>query len=88
MVLDEDAVDELIRAIEAQPGYRLEVDLEQQTVTRPDGEVLHFDVEPFRKQCMLEGLDEIGLTLQRRKDIEAYEERRRREAPWLFGLQG
>ena len=88
VVLDEDAVDELIRAIEAQPGYRLEVDLEQQTVTRPDGEVLHFDVEPFRKQCMLEGLDEIGLTLQRRKDIEAYEERRRREAPWLFGLQG
>ena len=88
VVLDEDAVDELIRAIEAQPGYRLEVDLEQQTVTRPDGEVLHFEVEPFRKQCMLEGLDEIGLTLQRRKDIEAYEERRRREAPWLFGLQG
>jgi len=88
VVLDEQTVDGLIRDIEARPGYRLEVDLAQQTVTRPDGEVLHFDVEAFRKQCMLEGLDEIGLTLQRRRDIEAYEARRREAAPWLFGLQG
>jgi 3-isopropylmalate/(R)-2-methylmalate dehydratase small subunit len=86
--LGEDEVDGLIRAIEEAPGYRLEVDLEAQTVRCPDGAVLRFDVEPFRKQCMLQGLDEIGLTLQHRKDIEGYEERRRREAPWLFGARG
>jgi len=86
VILAEEVVDALIRDIEAEPGYRLEVDLEAQTVTSPKGEVWRFDVEPFRKQCMLEGLDEIGLTLQQRVDIERYEERRRREAPWLFGL--
>ena len=60
----------------------------QHTTETTDGRVLRFEVEPFRKQCMLEGLDEIGLTLQHRGDIERYEERRRREAPWLFGARG
>ena len=80
VVLGEDEVDELIRQIEAEPGYRLTVDLDAQT----DGKILRFDVDPFRKQCMLQGLDEIGLTLQQRADIERYEQRRRAEAPWLF----
>jgi 3-isopropylmalate/(R)-2-methylmalate dehydratase small subunit len=84
VVLGEDDVDELFRQVEVSPGYRLQVDLQEQTVTRPDGVQLRFQVDPFRKECLLQGLDEIGLTLQQRRDIETYEQRRRREAPWLF----
>ncbi len=87
VTLSEEAVDGLFRQVAAEPGYRLRVDLARQTVTRPDGTEHRFEVDAFRKQCMLEGLDEIGLTLQQRKDIEAYEQRRRREAPWLFGAE-
>ncbi|MFN2310400.1 MAG: 3-isopropylmalate dehydratase small subunit, partial [Gammaproteobacteria bacterium] len=55
-----------------------------QTVTTPDGQVLGFEVDPFRKHCLLEGLDDIALTLQQADAIRGYEERRRSEAPWLF----
>ncbi|MFZ5463516.1 MAG: 3-isopropylmalate dehydratase small subunit, partial [Pseudomonadota bacterium] len=57
-------VDELFRQCTAQAGYRLRIDLDAQTVTRPDGKVLRFEVEPFRKYCLLNGLDDIGLTLR------------------------
>ncbi|MCK8681852.1 3-isopropylmalate dehydratase small subunit [Pseudomonas umsongensis] len=64
--------------------YRLVVDLEQQTIVRPGGEVLRFDIDPFRKSCLLKGVDEIGLTLRRSAEIQAYEQQRQRLEPWLF----
>ena len=84
IVLDAAKIDKLFAAVEGTPGYELTVDLQAQTVTTPEGEVSSFDVDPFRKHCLLEGLDDIGLTLQHADAIRAYEERRRGEAPWLF----
>lgn len=84
IVLDEQVVDKLFREVAATEGYRLKVDLEAQTVTTPAGESIAFEVDAFRKHCLLNGLDDIGLTLQHTDDIKAYEERRKQEAPWLF----
>lgn len=84
VVLDGAVVDQMFEETQANEGYRLQVDLEKQTVTTPAEENWHFDVDPFRKQALLEGLDEIGLTLQHADEITAYEERRRKEQPWLF----
>ena len=77
-------VDVMFAQALAQPGYRLRIDLEAQTVTRPDGKVLAFDVDPFRKHCMVNGLDDIGLTLSHADKIRQFEARRRLEQPWLF----
>ncbi len=82
--LDADTVDRLFRETQANAGYRLTVDLEQQQVVTPDGTAFAFEVDAFRRECLLEGLDDIGLTLQYADDIRAYEERRKAEAPWLF----
>ena len=84
VVLGDEDVDELFQQVASNRGYQLTVDLQTQTVTRPDGKQMHFEVDAFRKQCMLQGLDEIGLTLQQRRDIQTYEQRRRQQAPWLF----
>ncbi len=84
LVLDAALVERLFREVEATPGYRLRVDLQMQSLTLPDGEVIGFEVEPFRRNALLEGLDDIGLTLLAAEDIRAYEARRREEAPWLF----
>ncbi|MDX1811643.1 MAG: 3-isopropylmalate dehydratase small subunit [Gammaproteobacteria bacterium] len=84
IVLAEDVVDQLFKETEAEEGYKLTVDLAAQTITRPNGETITFDVDPFRKHCLLNGLDDIGLTLQHVDDIKAYEEKRRQTAPWLF----
>ncbi|MCB1769694.1 MAG: 3-isopropylmalate dehydratase small subunit [Candidatus Competibacteraceae bacterium] len=84
VALDTHTVDRLFREVEATLGYRLVVDLHTQTVTTPDGVDFHFDVDEFRKQCLLNGWDDIGLTLRHADDIRAYEIRRREEAPWLF----
>jgi len=84
IVLDAAIVDQLFRETEATPGYTLHVDLERQTVTTPAGESFGFDVDAHRKYCLLNGLDDIGLTLQQADKIKAYEERRKVEAPWLF----
>lgn len=84
IVLEAAPLDDLFGEVEATPGYRLRVDLEQQTITKPNGEVLGFEVDEFRKYCLLNGLDDIGLTLQHADDIRAYEARREQEAPWLF----
>ena len=84
VVINEADVAELFEQVLAQPGYQLDINLQAQTVTRPDGKVLRFDVDSFRKECMLQGLDEIGLTLQQRREVSNYEQRRRQEAPWLF----
>jgi 3-isopropylmalate/(R)-2-methylmalate dehydratase small subunit len=84
IALDESIVEELFAEVEATPGYRLSVDLEAQTVTTPSGRVLRFDIDSFKKQALLQGLDNIGWTLSHDDDISAYEARRRQEAPWLF----
>lgn len=84
IVLDAASVDQLFRETEAAPGYTLRVDLERQTVTTPGGESFGFDVDAHRKHCLLNGLDDIDLTLQQADKIQAYEERRKLEAPWLF----
>ena len=84
IVLDAATVDRLFEEVAARPGYRLQVDLERQRITLPDGEEIAFEIDAFRRHCLLQGLDEIGLTLQHADEIRAYEERRRREAPWLF----
>jgi 3-isopropylmalate/(R)-2-methylmalate dehydratase small subunit len=84
IILDEQVVDKLFKEVEAAEGYQLNVDLEAQTVTTPSGESIAFEVDAFRKHCLLNGLDDIGLTLQHTGDIKAYEERRKQEAPWLF----
>ncbi|TCO80825.1 3-isopropylmalate dehydratase small subunit [Plasticicumulans lactativorans] len=83
--LDAGVVDRLFAAVATQQGYALTIDLPAQTVTTPAGEVFGFDIDPFRKHCLVGGLDDIGLTLQHADDIRAYEARRREEAPWLFG---
>ncbi|MCX7673374.1 MAG: 3-isopropylmalate dehydratase small subunit [Thiobacillaceae bacterium] len=84
IVLPAATVDRLFREVYAQEGYRLSIDLQAQTVTTPEDEVLTFDVDPERKHRLLHGLDDIGLTLQHVEAIRAYEQRRRQEAPWLF----
>ncbi len=84
IVLPAEIVDRLFKEVSATPGYELAVDLPAQTVTTPAGEVMHFGVDPFRKHCLVNGLDDIGLTLQHVNEIKAYEQRRKQEAPWLF----
>jgi 3-isopropylmalate/(R)-2-methylmalate dehydratase small subunit len=76
-------VDALFKAVEATPDYRLKVDLERQIITAPDGAVYKFEVEAFRKHCLLNGLDDIGLTLQHVSEIKAFEAKHRAEQPWL-----
>ena len=65
-------------------GYSLSVDLAAQTITKPNGEVLSFEVDSFRKHCLINGLDDIGLTLLDQNDIEQYEQRWQQQSPWLF----
>lgn len=84
IVLDRNAVDRLFKETAATPGYRLTVDLAAQSVTAPSGATFKFEIDAFRKHCLLNGLDDIGLTLQHVDEIRAYEARRRQEAPWLF----
>lgn len=84
VVLAPEEVQALFEEVAAREGYRLVVDLPSQTVTTPEGARYRFDVDPFRKDCMLKGLDSIGLTLQHEAAITAYEQRRKLEAPWLF----
>ncbi len=77
-------VQALFDMVAATPGMQLKIDLAAQTVTRPDGKVLSFDVDPFRKECLLNGWDDIGLTLRHADLIKDFEARRRIEQPWLF----
>lgn len=84
IVLPKAQVDQLFKEVEATEGYQLTVDLERQVVVTPSGEEFAFEVDNFRKHCLLNGLDDIGLTLQHADEIKAYEARRRQEAPWLF----
>ena len=82
-MLPEETVDELFRDVFATPGYQLTIDLQAQTITKPDGSAINFDVQPFRRHCLLNGLDDIGLTLRHKDEIAAFEARRLAEKPWL-----
>ena len=84
IVLKENEMDSLFEEVAADEGYELRIDLENQQVIKPDGESLRFDIDEFRKHCLLNGLDDIGLTLQQADLIKAYEVKRRQDAPWLF----
>jgi 3-isopropylmalate/(R)-2-methylmalate dehydratase small subunit len=84
IVLDANSVDQIINDAQATPGYRLAVDLEQQTITTPDRKEIRFEIDPFRKHCLLNGLDEIGLTLEHADEIRAFETRHETAQPWLF----
>ena len=83
--LAEQQVDTLFQAAATQAGYKLKIDLEQQTISTPDGTVYKFEVEVFRKHCLLNGLVDIGLTLQHVEEIKAFESKYRAAQPWLFG---
>jgi 3-isopropylmalate/(R)-2-methylmalate dehydratase small subunit len=84
IVLDETTVDTLFNEVHDNEGYQLTVDLENQQIVKPNGETIQFEVDSFRRHCLLNGLDDIGLTLQHEADIKAYEEKRKQTAPWLF----
>ena len=88
IVLDKEIVDKLFSAVEAQEGYSLTVDLQTQQIELPNGELIAFDVDVFRKHCLLNGLDDIGLTLQDADKIKAFEQNWRTTSPWYFGVQG
>ncbi len=85
IVLEENTVEQLFQELYANEGYELAIDLQQQVVVTPSGERFSFEIDEFRKHCLLHGLDDIGLTLQEADAIRAYEERRKQQAPWLFG---
>ena len=84
IVLTEEQVDQLFKEVEANEGYQLSIDLAEQTLTTPSGETFKFDITEHRKHCLLNGLDEIGLTLQHADEIRDFEEKRRQSQPWLF----
>jgi len=86
IVLDAEIVEDLFRKIAAKKGYELTVDLLTQKVITEDGDEYMFEVEAFRKHCLLNGLDDIGLTLQHAEEIKKYEEKIKQTAPWLFNL--
>ncbi len=83
IVLPESQVARLFDEVAAFPGYQLTVDLQRQVVIKPDGEELPFDVQPFRKYCLLNGFDDIGLTLRHADKIKAFEAERIATKPWL-----
>jgi 3-isopropylmalate/(R)-2-methylmalate dehydratase small subunit len=84
IVLTAASVDKLFAECSAREGYKLEIDLQSQTVTTPSGESFGFEITPHRKHCLMNGLDEIGLTLQHADAIKAFEARHRLAQPWLF----
>ncbi|MDP3537013.1 3-isopropylmalate dehydratase small subunit [Halomonas sp. M1] len=84
ITLAEEEVDRLFAEVEASEGYQLDVDLEHQRVITPSGEILEFEVDEFRKHCLLNGLDDIGITLQDEDAIRSFEEKHRQQRPWLF----
>ncbi|WP_153110797.1 3-isopropylmalate dehydratase small subunit [Propionivibrio limicola] len=84
IVLPANEIDALFAEVQALPGYRLKVDLSAQQVLTPSGKALPFEVDAFRKECLLNGWDDIGLTLRHADKIRAFEEKRRAEQPWLF----
>ncbi len=87
IILSERQVDALFKACEASEGYRLVIDLAAQTITTPDGEKIVFEVDAFRKECLLNGWDDIGLTLRHADEIRAFEQKRREDHPYYYASQ-
>jgi 3-isopropylmalate/(R)-2-methylmalate dehydratase small subunit len=83
--LPQQTVDQLMEDAGKGSNATFTIDLESQTITRPDGQKVHFDIEPDRKNTLLQGLDEIGVTLKRAPVIDGYEARMRASQPWLWG---
>lgn len=86
IVIDRTYVDEMFVEVGSQEGYALTVDLEKQIIIRPSGTTIAFNVDSFRKYCLLNGLDDIGLTLKDAGDISAFEKRWKEVSPWYFGV--
>ncbi len=84
ITLPQDQIDTLMADAERGANATFTVDLEAQEITRPDGETMSFDIDPFRKHCLLNALDDIGLTLAKTAAIDAFETRQRAEKPWLY----
>ena len=88
IVLDAAIVDRLFTDMYEQEGYQLTVDLESQLIRTPSGEEISFEVDSFRKHCLLNGLDDIGITLQDADAIRAFEKQWQQKSPWLFDAIG
>lgn len=86
IIFDEKIVEQLFQEMYASEGYELTIDLAAQTVITPSGESFSFEIDEFRKHCLLNGLDDIALTLEQSDAIRAYEAKRRDAAPWLFDV--
>src|SRR5574343_310671 len=84
IVLPANEIEALFQQVEATPGYKLIVDLPAQVVVRPDGQGIPFTIDAFRKECLLNGWDDIRLTLRHAEKIREFEEKRRISQPWLF----
>lgn len=84
ITLDEATVDRLFNEVAETEGYRLDVDLDNQKVITPSGEEISFEVDAFRKYCLQNGLDDIGITLEQQDAIQAFEQKHRESQPWLF----
>ncbi|WP_419834994.1 3-isopropylmalate dehydratase small subunit [Endozoicomonas atrinae] len=87
ITLSDDVVEQLFNEVEANEGYQLTVDLEREVVVKPNGEELPFNVDAFRRHCLLNGLDDIGLTLQDADQIRRFEQRYKADNPWLFASE-
>ncbi len=87
ITLDAATVQELFAEVADTEGYTLDIDLAAQTITTPSGHVIRFEIDTFRKEALLQGLDNIGWTLSHNDEITSYENRRKQEAPWLFALE-
>ena len=83
LILPKEICEQLVKDAEKGANATMTVDLEKQTVTRPDGEVVKFEMDPFRKHCLVNGLDDVGLTMTKGKQIDDYEAKLERSQPWL-----
>ena len=88
ITLDEATIDQLFNEVESNEGYQLTVDLAGQQIVKPNGETIAFEVDAFRKHCLLNGLDDIGITLQDAEDIKRFEAQRKQQLPWMFDVIG
>ncbi|TGM11339.1 3-isopropylmalate dehydratase small subunit [Leptospira selangorensis] len=84
VVLKPEEVDEIFKIVDKTPGAKIKIDLDKQNVISPSGNVYNFEVDSFRKYCLFNGLDDIGLTLQHAAEISTYEEKNRKDVPWLY----
>jgi len=87
VVLDEESIERLFQEVDATEGYQLDVDLESQQVITVSGDSFSFEVDPFRKHCLINGLDDIGVTLEDAEAIKAYEISASKKTPWMFAAE-